>query len=224
MLQELKAQRKKRQELEKQNAYLQGLIDAKGATPPAQPEAPKEVTAPKLDDFATYEDFDKANRQYIVTVAKQELRQELQKEKEKEQLETQQQSFEKRIAAAAVADPTIQEIIQDRTMTINPAMAEVIKSSEAAPELLKWLDSNREEARRIASIKNPIISARELALVEGRLQAAPSPPPPKRVSQAPEPIATVNSGAGSLTVDEDKLPMAEWVEREKQRLQAKRKH
>lgn len=220
MLRELKSQRKKRQELERQNAYLQGLIDAKGAAVPAKPDAPKEVVEPKLDNYATYEEFDAANRQYIVALAKQELRQELQREKEKEQVETQQQSFEKRMALAIAKDPTIQDIIQDRTMPVNAAMATVIKSSEAAPELLKWLDGNREEAKRIAGIRDPIISARELALVEGQLRAAPPSPPPKRVSQAPEPIATVNSGAGSLTVEDDKLPMDQWAERERQRVKA----
>lgn len=220
---ELKSVRKRAQKAEAEAAYYKGLAEGRGtqAAPAVQTPQPAAIPVePKLEDCATYDEFDKANRSYTIELAKHELRQELARQKEQEKIVSQQTTFATRIQAAIEKDPQIAEIINDTTMPVSKPMAEVIQSSENAPELLKWLDANRTDARRISGL-SPVLAARELALIEARFQAAPTPAPPTVVSRAPEPIATVSS-VGASAIDEDTLPMTEWIARERERERQKR--
>jgi hypothetical protein len=80
-----------------------------------------------------------------------------------------------------------------------------------APQLLKWLNNNRNEASRIASLP-PIMAAHEIGMVAAGIKNTPKPAPPKRVSAAPDPIQTLTPSS-SATVDEDDLPMEEYYKR-----------
>ena len=94
-------------------------------------------------------------------------------------------------------------------------MATVIKSSENPAELLRYLDKHRVEAAQM-KVMPPELGAAAMGKLLARLENAPPPEPPKRVSQAPEPIRTVKA-KGSGQIDEDKLPMDEWVKRRNQK-------
>ena len=80
-----------------------------------------------------------------------------------------------------------------RAGILTPDMADTIYTSETGPELLYWLGTHEEEARRIASLP-PKQAARELGRIESRLVAAEDKPAPKpKISQAPPPIPPVAS-------------------------------
>lgn len=222
---ELIAQRKRRQQAEQEAAYYKGIAEGKGYVPPTQtkPEpvvapqhAPESTTQPpSSDNFETWEAYERAKDEYLITQAQIRMRNEQLLFQQTQRQQAQHSEFEQRIEKFAEQDPTILSIRDDNTMPISVPMAEVIKVSEVAPELLKFLNANRKEALRIYGLP-PVMAAREIGKIESSLQNAPKPTPPKRVSQAPEPIPTVTAN-GTTTVDEDNLPMDEYYRRYNQK-------
>lgn len=222
VVKELIAQRKKRQEAERELAYYKGLAEGRQAHPEPMkaPEVPQPIAPPRLDEFQTYEEFEAANRQYVVQLAKQELVKEFEEKQAAKSEQEQAQAFQERITAAAAEDPRVAEIMRDPTLPVSTPMAEVIKASDVAPALLKYLDSHRADAQRIARMPT-VLAARELGAIEATIKSTPPPPPPKRVSQAPAPVKTVEP-TGAAVVDEAALPMDEWVKRRNESFKAKR--
>jgi hypothetical protein len=121
-------------------------------------------------------------------------------------------TFMDRMEKAAETDPELLEEYKDPTLPVSPAMASVIRESDVAPKLVRYLVDNRKEASRIAKL-GPMAAARELGKIEAKVTA---PPPkvekPKTVSQAPEPIKTLTTD-GKTVVDLESLPMDDFVKR-----------
>lgn len=211
---ELIAQRKKRQDAERDAAYWKGVAEGRGKqdAAPAASETPSgPPVAPKLDQFETYEQYETAKDKYLVGLAKHEVIAEYVQNEQRKAAATAEQAFQKRIADAAKDDPTLVDVLNDPTLPISIHMAPLLKESENAPKLVRWLDQHRDDARRIATLP-PLQAAREMGILEARLSFAPSVEPPKKVSSAPEPVKPVATTSPS-TVDEDNLPMAEYHKR-----------
>jgi hypothetical protein len=223
VVEELKAQRKKRQDAERDAAYWKGVAEGRGKqeTPEVQPpSAPSSPIAPKLDQFETYEMYEAAKDEYLLQTAEHRAMQRLQAAQQQQTAQTAEQTFQKRIDAAVKDDPTLVDVMRDPTLPISVHMIPVLKESENAPKLLRWLDQNREEARRIANL-SPLMAAREMGIVEARLSFAPVAEPPKRVSSAPEPVKAVTPTSSAI-VDEDSLPMEEYHKRRTEHSYGKR--
>jgi hypothetical protein len=214
---ELIAQRKKRQDAEREAAYWKGVAEGRGKqeTPVVQPpSAPVAPVAPKLDQFETYEQYETAKDEYLLQTAEHRAMQRIQAAQAAQTVQTAEQTFQKRIDAAVKEDPSLVDVLRDPTLPISVHMIPVLKESENAPKLLRWLDQNRDEARRIATLP-PMQAAREMGILEAKISFAPVVEPPKRVSSAPEPVKPVAS-TSSATVDEDALPMEEYHKRRTQ--------
>jgi hypothetical protein len=113
---------------------------------------PKPLVAPRLDQFETYEQYEAAKDAFLVEKTKHELRQEQQAEQQRQAMLSAQQKFNQRIEAAAKDDPTFLDVVSDKTLPVSPVMAPLIMESEVAPQLIRWLDQNRNEALRIAHL------------------------------------------------------------------------
>ena len=219
---ELISVRKRAQQAESEAAYYKALAQAgsgQGLPPQApqpayNPQKPAEfadVVAPKQEDFDTWEAYEAKKEEYLIAKAGKQFMEQFNKNISMYNQSQAERTFETRIEAAAKENPAIRAILADNTLPINNNMAEVVKASELAPQLLTYLNENRAEAARIYGL-SPMMAAKELGRVEALIQNTPKAAPPKRVSQAPEPIKTVN-GVGSPVTDESKLSMDEWVER-----------
>jgi hypothetical protein len=212
---ELIAQRKKRQDAEREAAYWKGVAEGRGKPDsPSSVETPPSTatpTAPKLDQFETYEQYEVAKDEYLLQTAEHRAMQRMQAAQAAQTVQTVEQTFQKRIDAAVAEDPTLVDVLRDPTLPISVHMIPVLKESENAPKLLRWLDQNREEARRIATLP-PLQAARAMGMVEAKISFAPVVEPPKRVSSAPEPVKAVAT-TSSAVVDEDTLPMEEYHKR-----------
>jgi len=191
-LDELKSQRKRRQEAERlaaeqaaQAAYWRGQAEARGAQ--TAPPAPKPQTSafepPQLDNFDTFEQYERAKDEYLIQIAQTRFAQTLSVQQQQQQQVEVRTQFQKKINDAAAADPVIMDAINDRTLPVSVPMRQVIELSDQAPGLIKWLYNNRHEAARI-SVMPPLLAARELGSIEANLKAVPKPTPPKRVSAA----------------------------------------
>lgn len=106
----------------------------------------------------------------------------------KEQQARQDQAFRQKLDQAQefYKDERLVEIVQDETLPISPAMADVLRSSDKPAELLVHLNKNRDEAMRLSQL-SPTAAALEMGRLESKLEA----PKPNAVSNAPEPIETV---------------------------------
>ena len=209
---ELIAQRKKRQAAEQEAAYWKGMAEGRGKQePPVIAPSPMAPAAPKLDQFETYEQYEAAKDAYLVKLAKHEVLAEYRKDEQRKAEQTVEQTFQKRIDAAVKDDPSLVDVLRDPTLPISTHMIPVLKESENAPKLLRWLDQNREEARRIASLP-PMQAAREMGIIEAKISFAPVAEAPRKVSFAPEPVKTVTPTSSAI-VDEDTLPMEEYHKR-----------
>lgn len=212
-IRELKSQRKKRQEAEKEAAYWRGIAEAshRGAAPaPVQQSTPVSTEPPRIENFDTYEAYENAKEEYLLNKAEQRILARRQQEEQTLSLSRSQQEFNARIEKAAEDDPEIMDYVRDTTLPINDAMASVIRDSDAAPQLLKYLGNNRNEAQRLFRM-NPVLAARELGKIEATILATPKPVP-KKVSMAPAPVTPVTP-AGSSTVDETQLSIEEFMRR-----------
>jgi hypothetical protein len=92
-------------------------------------------------------------------------------------------------------------------------MADAAFSSEKGPELLYHLAQNPAEADRIARLP-PTQASMEMGRLEAKLAAVP----PRKTTQAPDPIAPVSGVGGAQTdADPDKMTVEQWrAWREKQ--------
>lgn len=224
-IKQLAAQRKSEQEAriraEVEREYYKGLAEGRATPQPVeQPQVPTQQPnipppEPILDAFETYEEYERARTEYYIQLAEHRMLQRIQQQQM--QVVQQQKATEatQKLETAAKEDPVFAEIWKNKalwdTLPISAPMAEVITASPISAEVIKWVHANRDAARQIAAMP-PLLAAREIAMVEAAIKSAPRPAPPKRVSAAPEPIATINPALSNV-VDEDDLPMDEYYRR-----------
>lgn len=105
------------------------------------------------------------------------------------------------------------KVLNDPTLPIDGATAEILMDSERGPEVAYHLATNRHELQRIQQMP-PLARAREI----GRIEAILSAPKPKTVTNAPKPVPVVSGGSSKVTKDPEKMTMEEWVEHERKRM------
>lgn len=213
-IQELKAQRKKRQIAEQEAAYWRGVAEASNRQPaaPAAPTVPQPSEAPKLEDYEDLETFEAANVQYIIRQAEANIERKMTQKQAEEAARQVEESFKQRLDAASEMEPDIIDVINDPTLPVSDSMAQIIKRSDKSVELIKYLNLNRQAAQRMMRM-----SAHEVGYELGKIEAAfareeKAAPPPKKVSMAPEPIQTVTP-VGISDPDPDTLPIEEWMKK-----------
>ena len=219
---ELIEQRKKRQKAEQEAAYWRGMAEARGPQqapqeqPQAAPASNQPPKAPVLDNFDTYEEYEQAKDEYVIAKAEYQITQKYLQQQRAAQQKQAQMSFEQRLNDAAKADPTILEIKNDPTLPVSELMAQMLQRMETAPQMLKWLNNNRDDAQRMMRM-DPMSLAMEFGRVDTLIKSTPKPPAPKKVSAAPAPIQTVQA-TSSAEIDEDDLPMEEYYKRRTKQL------
>lgn len=236
-------ERKKRQERDVEIAFLKGQLSGGMHTQPAkveEPHVPQSPTAPVEptqtqfgDDWEAYDramaQFRQQDREYIVAKTKFELTQEFDQRmaagKQKQTAEQFQAAFESRLQKEAESDPEILMITQMHHIPgpyfvpLSPSMGEAITESEVGPKILRYLANNKAEATRIASLTGTS-AIREIGKIEAAIMNT-KPEPVQHVTAAPEPVK-VPGGGGDVVVDEDNLPFAEYLARERAKKFAKR--
>jgi hypothetical protein len=208
-------------------ARLQTELDAlkakPAATEPAKVEAPAAAVAPKLDDFNTYDEFNRATIEWLADQKVAKIREEFRAEFDKratadrqtaEQAEQAKQyerlraEHDARIEATRAAHPDFDTVIESaKDVKVSPLMRVHLEQSEMGGELLYHFANHPEEAQRIAAIQGDRAYV-ELGKLEARLDAArlPGPAaiaPPK--SETRPPIKPVGASSTTSTVGLDDL-------------------
>lgn len=207
---------RKFQEARERAAYLEGQLAAAQrpaeSAAPSQPDGPPQE--PNIDDFPDdYSAFERAQRRYIVDVAKYELKQEHQQaQTQAAQVQTQQQietNWRKAVTTAQEKYPDFMDTISNPDFRQSASVADAIKSSEIGGDVAYFLAKNLDVANSLNAM-SPIQAAREIGKIEAKLMSAPKPTPPPVISQAPEPISTVVPGDSGVTVELKDLPMDDY--------------
>ncbi len=207
----------KQRDAERIAAYWQGV--AEGRTKPPDQEETKRLpngeevapVRPDVAQFADYSDYEEARDAYLVEKAKYEYRQEQRAIAQAQERQTIEKGFTERIQKVAETRPEILDIIKDDTLPVSPLTADLIRHSDAGPDIVFYLNENREEALRIAQM-HPILAAKEIGRIEAKLLAPKPVTPTPKISQAPDPI-TVGGTRGTPAVDLDNISTKEFMER-----------
>lgn len=110
------------------------------------------------------------------------------------------------------------QVAYNPKITITPAMAESIYSSDIGPEIAYYLGSNPKEASRIASL-SLVGQAKEI----GKLEVSLVNTPVKKTTNAPEPIKPLSSKASNQSFDTtdprstSTMSTSDWIKAERER-------
>lgn len=92
---------------------------------------------------------------------------------------------------------------------ISPQLQDAACEAGDAHKILHYLGKNLDEAERIMKMP-PAAMGAALAKIDGKIN---TPSPPKPQSKAPPPIKPL-AGKGTLELDDEKMPLAEYMKRE----------
>jgi len=193
-------------------------------TPKAAAET-KPESAPKREDFNSYEDFVEAR---ALHVARQEAKKELEaykneskKEKEETTRAQAQREFQSKVNAVIEAgqkafpdfDAVINEAVEDGLIPTKGALYEAIMDSEMGEKLVYHLAKHPSEAERINKL-GPLAQVRELGKLEDRLSAKKEP------RETMEPIGGRTTNTSGIS---DSLSDAAWIKAREKQLRDARK-
>jgi hypothetical protein len=219
-IKQLVAQRKEEETLrlqkEREAEYWKGVaegrrgIDPAAPAPALGPDAPP--VPPEIAKFEKFEEFERAKDEYLIKRAKWEMKQDAAKEAAKAKVERVNNTWTEKMREAEGKYPDFKSVIANPSFIQTDAVAFLIKDSDIGPDVAYYLGSNLAEMTRINALP-PHQAAKEIGKIEAKLLAPkPVDPPKNLISQAPEPIKPVVP-APLTEVDEDKLPIEEFVKR-----------
>lgn len=165
------------------------------------------------------EAYNKALLDYIDKRAEEVLAKKLSKTEREAQDRANAARFETKQAEFIKSKPDyVEKVLENSTLPITEAMAEVIKESEFGPQLAYYLAENQEKAAAIARLPEKL-QAKELGKIEAKLEAPVKP----SVSKAPPPTPRLEASEPDVRVsvdspESDKLSDAEWARRRKMQL------
>lgn len=121
----------------------------------------------------------------------------------------------KRIDTAATMYPDFDDVVEaSADLPVTQAMHETILQSEFSADIVYYLAKHPEETKKIAALP-PVRQIAELGKIETKFEKKPEPPPPKRITQAPEPIKPVS---GQEIETETVVDDNDWYRKEQARL------
>jgi hypothetical protein len=165
---------------------------------------------PSRDAFDTDAEYEDAVVDYRI---EQKVSKAVAKQLQKEQTEKTVETWEQRKNAAKKEMPDYDEVMQESTTRLSPAMEEAILSSENGAHLAYYLAKNPKKAAEIFKL-SPSETGRMIGIIEATLK----PQSRKGVSGAPPPVNPVAGNRGVSTKDPEKMSMAEfaaWRNRQK---------
>ena len=182
-----------------------------------QKQKPVEVdNAPKRDDFDSYEDYIRADAQFV---ARQEAKKAMEAEREastRQKTEEEERSlyaqYEARKEAARDKYEDFDDVIYSTDAPVTPSMARAIMESEVGADVMYYLGNHPEEATRISKL-SPVSQLREMGKLELKINE------PVKPSAAPEPIDPVKPNSANDNPDpSEKDSDEEWLRKRRKQV------
>jgi hypothetical protein len=165
------------------------------------------------EQFETYED-------YADALAERKAEELLARRDAERQQSAMLASYHEREEVARDKYDDFDQVAYNPELSITETMARAIQASDIGPDVVYHLGANPKEASRIARLE-PILQAREIGMIEVRLESAPLS---KKTSNAPAPIAPVTARSNGTprydTTDPrstKSMSTSEWIDAERLR-------
>jgi len=126
------------------------------------------------------------------------------------QYEAEASYWESLEAAKAVYPDYDATIAKAQRLPVGPALAQAIKASDMAGDVLYYLAKNPTEALDLNGL-DAYGAAREIGRIEARIELTRQSPSTKAVSRAPAPVKPVQGGAEGVERDINQLSMADHM-------------
>lgn len=220
---------KHEQRLEAEYWRAKALQVQQAAAAKPEPVAPAEY--PTLESVGYDEEKHRAALiEYARSQARDETRSVLEQERRAYREAERRNSFEKRQREFLAAKPDYAEkVLQNSSLPISQAMADVIAESEVGPAVAYYLAENPDRASVIAQM-GEVQAAREIGRIEALLQveqvARKTAP---RVTQAPPPTPSIAASETPQTIRPDspdsdtEWSAEEWAKRRNKQIERRRK-
>ena len=186
-----------------------------------QSKGDKAETAPKLDDFETYDDYNRAVARWE---AKEALRQERSALLEESQKASQQQKqaalqaeYQAKADIAREKYADFDAVAYRQDVAVSQPMIDAILYSENGADLQYYFGKNPDVAAKIAAMAPP-----EALLAIGRLEAQLQTQPAAKATSAPAPISPVNQRAVAQKTPDEMTDEEYYAWRRQQNSQRKR--
>jgi dsDNA-binding SOS-regulon protein len=124
-----------------------------------------------------------------------------------------------RATAARAEHEDYDEVISSASdIVFSQEMTEAILYSDQSAELAYYLGKNKDELKRIAGL--PVLQqVKEIGRIEAKLTTkVETPPPTKKLTQAPEPIKPVGNKEKATPANPDEMSDDDWLKYERERL------
>lgn len=205
-------EKRKRQALEQKVAEL----EQKQQKPEPQPEELPHGIGPKpaLEQFDSYEDWVEALSDWKTDV---KLARRDQQAQQREAATKRQQADAKARESYADFDEVMESLPQ---VAMSQVAIDSIVESDHSADLLYHFGKNPDEAERISRM-TPVQQVKAIGRLESQFdkkpEPKPAPTPPRRVTQAPEPVAPVGV-KNNVPPDPDNMSDEDWLKHERERL------
>lgn len=222
---------KHEQRLEAEYWRAKALQQQQAAYAKPEPVAPAEY--PTLESVGYDEEKHRvALIDYAKAQAREEARSVLEQERRAAREAERRSTFEKRQRDFLASKPDyVEKVLQNSSLPITQAMADVIAESEVGPAVAYFLAENPERASVIAQM-GELQAAREIGRIEARIEAEQNvrrPSPLSRVTQAPPPTPTIAASETPQTIRPDspdsdtEWSAEEWAKRRNKQIERRRK-
>lgn len=197
--------------LTREKYQLQAQLEVLRQPQQAPQQRTQEATAiaPKLENFASIEDYIDAMADHKATQKAEEVFRKRDAEqtasKQQEESSRVRDGFTKQMDDARAAYDDFDDVVDNPYLPISQAMAEAIMRTKGGADVAYYLGKNHAEAVRLANL-DPFSAAVEI----GRIAATVVRPQARKASNAPPPIQPVGSRASPVT-DPDKMSAEEWM-------------
>ena len=197
--------------LTREKYQLQAQLEVLRQPQQAPQQRTQEATAsaPKLENFASIEDYIDAMADHKATQKAEEVFRKRDAEqtasKQQEESSRVRDGFTKQMDDARAAYDDFDDVVDNPDLPISQAMAEAIMRTKGGADVAYYLGKNPAEAVRLANL-DPFSAAVEI----GRIAATVVRPQARKASNAPPPIQPVGTRASPVT-DPDKMSAEEWM-------------
>lgn len=223
---------RRQREAERERDYWREVALA-GKTPSQSPPFAGQTAAqggeldpdmPRVEQFASYEEFVDARADWR---AEKRIREHEQAKTREQTVRQVQEKTQAAVAKAAEKFEDFEDVALSPELAMTPIMAEALLECENFAELAYHLGQHPEEAKRISRL-SPAAQAREIGKLEVRLAtgASEQQQATRKVSNAPAPVKPVGAkGAAAKAIDlnDPNLPIEVW-EKEHDRLERDRQN
>lgn len=218
-------QKRAAKEVRKADARYQELQREIAALKEPKPAEVKTESAPKREDFQSYEDYVEARADWRAEQKVNKRLEEFESKSAKKDTETQQakaqQEFQKRVDAVIELgqksypdfDATINEAVEDGVIPTKGALYEAIMDSDVGEKLAYHLAKHPAEAERIQKL-SVYGQLRELGKLEDKLTAK------KEQRETMDPIGGRTSNTGGLS---ESLSHDAWIKQREKQIRDSRK-